>query len=296
MNRTVAAMAAVLVAAATVITGVLLTGPSHHDRVTADSTRPSAVPGRPDPALPAGSAAPTAPLSPTGVSSSGPASAASAAATGGPPPAAARGAGGSGAGAKGTTTGGGRTGGGGGAANTATNPLSGPPTVAGAAFVTSAGPSCTQSGARTTNAYDSSGGDGWHSASATMWTGDGCGGTFLWTRLANVSGDADQWQEDLDYYFNTGLSNGGRCMISVYVPDTPYANGIAHYWVTAEGPPNPSYGNRIAAFTIDQAANRGRWITAGTYGFGGKRVTVELDDNGPGANATIVGSDVNISC
>jgi hypothetical protein len=171
-------------------------------------------------------------------------------------------------------------------------PAAGPPTSGTATFHTIAGPSCTQSGARWTNVYNDDKGDGWSTASASGWTGDNCGTSFIYTKLANVASDPNEWYDSMEWLFNTGISGGATCTIGVYIPNSSYATALGHYWIS-NGSTN--YDDGIAYFTIDQAAHRGAWLTIGSYHFSGKNILVELDDNGPGTT-TIAAADLSVSC
>jgi hypothetical protein len=167
----------------------------------------------------------------------------------------------------------------------------GPPTAASAAFRTVVGPFCPQSGSQSTDVWNDPHGDGWATASANGWTGNSCGSSFLYTRLANTA-DPNQWMDSVEWVVNTGLSSGATCTIGIYIPNSGDATATGHYWVSNG---STDYDDGIAYFTIAQSAHRGTWLTAGTYHFTGRKILVELDDNGPGTT-TMAASDLSVSC
>lgn len=169
----------------------------------------------------------------------------------------------------------------------------GPPNRAGATFTSTAGPECGQTRGRTMNVYNSPKADGWHSATAAGWTGSDCTSSFLYTSATNIPTDPNQWQDEVDWKISSGLSGRLRCEIAVYVPNSPRAAGIAHYFL---GLGSISYQNRITSFSIDQGHHRGTWITVGTYPFDGGKISMVLGDLGLGSTATIAAGPMHVSC
>jgi hypothetical protein len=158
------------------------------------------------------------------------------------------------------------------------------------AFAATGGPFCPQSSAVTTYEYNDPHGDGWHRASSP---GGVCGKYFLYTRLARVPGDPYQWQEDYDWTFNTGLA-APHCTLHFYIPVSAHADSPVFYWISTG---SQNIGNEIASFTINQRANRGRWLTRGPFAFPGGTVFLELTDQGEGPpTADAVAAAVRLTC
>lgn len=158
------------------------------------------------------------------------------------------------------------------------------------AFAATGGPFCSQKSTVLTNAYHDPHGDGWHIASARH--GE-CGVHFLYTQLARVASDPNQWQDDYDWTFNTGLASP-RCTLDFLIPASAHANSTVHYWTSAG---SQNFDSQIASFTIDQRADRGRWVSRGPFVFPGGTVFVELTDNGEGLpTAQAVVAPVRVTC
>ena len=134
--------------------------------------------------------------------------------------------------------------------------------------------------------YDNPDGDGWHPGA----TG-GCTSEFLYTALNVNPKDPDQWQEDAGWTFRD-LSPAG-CTLNVWIPASPDANATAHYWVSTG---SQNYSSHIATFTIDQAANQGRWYAV-PITVSEPTLYVEIDDNGgTGPGQFIAAGAVNLRC
>jgi hypothetical protein len=97
------------------------------------------------------------------------------------------------------------------------------------------------------------------------WTGDGCDGASVWTM--NPAGKQPS-PSTLTWSFGA-LSGVSRCTLSVYVP-TQNALGQAGYAVST------GYGSSLAAVTIDQSANAGRWVILGTFPAAGSGYQIQL--------------------
>lgn len=160
-------------------------------------------------------------------------------------------------------------------------------------LVLTGGPFCPSSSAVVLNPYQAPNGDGWHSARPTGGQSGPCGTSFLYSRLASVPGDPDQWHDDFDWTFSTGLA-APSCMLNFYVPASGYSDSSVYYWISA-GSENSS--DQIASFTIDQAGHHGQWVTRGPFTFPGGTVFIELTDRGEGPlTADAVAAPVRVIC
>ena len=108
-----------------------------------------------------------------------------------------------------------------------------------------------------------------------------------------VPGNPGEWHDHYAWVFRTGMDNPS-CTFSLYIPAAPKANSTDYYWFSA-GDSNAV--NRIADFTIDQAAHQGQWVTKGPFTFPGGTVLIEATDRGEGApTASVAVGPVRLSC
>jgi hypothetical protein len=90
----------------------------------------------------------------------------------------------------------------------------------------------------------------WHTAEG------GYDGRLTWTRnndRPRSNYNWARWYPDLD---------AGRYQVLVYIPDQYGMTGSARYWV--------AHRDGFSTRHVDQAANRGRWVSLGTYSFRGQ--------------------------
>jgi len=160
-----------------------------------------------------------------------------------------------------------------------------------ATFSALAGPGCPAVTSATVFPYHAPNGDGWHPATAS---GSGpCGSSFAFSYLAMVPGNSGEWHDDYSWVFRTGMSNPS-CTFSLWIPAAQQANSNVYYWFSA-GDTNAN--DRIADFTIDQAAHQGQWVTHGPFTVPGGTVLIEATDRGEGPpTATVAVGPVRLSC
>jgi len=160
-----------------------------------------------------------------------------------------------------------------------------------ATFSAVAGPGCPAVTSATVFPYHAPNGDGWHPATAS---GSGpCGSSFAFSYLAMVPGNSGEWHDDYSWVFRTGMSNPS-CTFSLWIPAAQQANSNVYYWFSAGG---TNANDRIADFTIDQAAHQGQWVTHGPFTFPGGTVLIEATDRGEGPpTATVAVGPVRLSC
>ncbi|GGR00636.1 hypothetical protein [Kitasatospora griseola] len=88
---------------------------------------------------------------------------------------------------------------------------------------------------------------------------DGCHGGAVAAQVSPEAGHADGgavWQ------FNTQHPGSGTCTIDVYIPNTTQAGGLAAY---ALDPRQNTYPHLYLPAPVNQAANRGRWVSLGDW-------------------------------
>ncbi|MFG2819867.1 hypothetical protein ACGFX4_10615 [Kitasatospora sp. NPDC048365] len=176
----------------------------------------------------------------------------------------------------GGTTGGGSTSGGG-------APVVPPPaktTPAAPTFTAVAGTGCTNTGAGyDQNGYYTDGSKGWTTGTTGGYAGSGCSGKYVSVPMSgSASKDAGK---SVLWAFSTSPVPSGTCKISVFIPNNgdvkavggkPAYYTVQRYFTTGEG--------TISAFTIDQTANRGKWVNAGTFPVTNGKIAVMLHDRG----------------
>ncbi len=160
-----------------------------------------------------------------------------------------------------------------------------------ATFSALAGPGCPAVTSATVFPYHAPNGDGWYPATAY---GSGpCGSSFVFSYLAMVPGNPGEWRDDYAWVFRTGMANPS-CTFSLWIPAAQQANSNVYYWFSA-GDTNAN--DRIADFTIDQAAHQGQWVTHGPFTFPGGTVLIEATDRGEGPlTAAVAVGPVRLSC
>lgn len=153
-------------------------------------------------------------------------------------------------------------------------------------FVSQAGPGCANASDVAVSPYSSSPAHRWLSGGTP-----GCQSAYLYT-TPTTSADPTDWQNDLDWWFS-GVPTRMACTIGIYIPPVSHAAGTALYYWTAG---SQDYSARTS-FTIDQAANRGRWVTMGPFRFPTGRAHVEITDTREtSSDATLVASTVRLAC
>jgi transcriptional regulator with XRE-family HTH domain len=127
--------------------------------------------------------------------------------------------------------------------------------------------------------------EGWSPASGG-WTGDGCSGKSVTTRL---SGAPDFWERTVGWAFEPMTRRA--CRLEVYIPDDPGAAGVATYHIYGKDP----NGKPIASPQVAQARYHSRWVGIGTYHSPDGIITVELGNVGLGT-AFIAADAMRATC
>jgi hypothetical protein len=168
-----------------------------------------------------------------------------------------------------------------------------------ATFAAVSGESCPQN---SEHGYRVSGwASDWYSRSSGGWRSDGCGGQVV---AVPMSGSATQDDPDniIVWWFRPAAVRAGSCSVGVYVPDTgdpkDAAGKPAHYLVRAGADID---GDVIGQFDVNQSANQGRWVDAGSYGMTTGKLSVQLVtrgiDFGSGRDGDHLGvSALRVSC
>jgi len=118
----------------------------------------------------------------------------------------------------------------------------------------------------------------------------GCSGAALGMP---TSGDPNgKTDEYVVWWFETRPVLTGTCAVEVYIPSTSLAGGRpAHYHILGGRTSSTVSG----AFSVDQTANRGRWVSGGTFPITGGGISVHLSNEGAGG--TYLGaSQARVSC
>ncbi|WP_033821403.1 hypothetical protein [Kitasatospora sp. MBT63] len=176
----------------------------------------------------------------------------------------------------GGSTGGGSTSGGG----APVVPVPNKTTPAAPTFTAVAGTGCTNAGiGYDQNGFYTDGSKGWTTNTTGGYAGSGCGGKYVSVPMSGSAGkDAGK---SVLWAFTTNPVPSGNCRISVYIPNNgdvkavggkPAYYTVQRYFTTGEG--------TISAFTIDQTANRGKWVNAGTFPVTNGKIAVMLHDRG----------------
>jgi hypothetical protein len=177
-------------------------------------------------------------------------------------------------------------------------PVKQPPRAPAVPFSAVAGDGCPHSSTRGYQEIGryTDGSRGWYSRSSGGWTGDGCDGSF---DALPMSGSAtrDDRTAYVVWWFKPANLRQGSCTLSVYIPTgreyQDVAGDPAYYNVVAgEG----NY-DRISGFAIDQIANRGRWLTAGTFPLRDGQIAVQMVTRGQDPNGEhLAAAQVRASC
>ncbi|GAB2931135.1 hypothetical protein GCM10027280_18440 [Micromonospora polyrhachis] len=129
------------------------------------------------------------------------------------------------------------------------------------------------------------------------WTGPGCSRSLFWSVPMSGAGDRSDTDIQVLWWFSTGTSATGSCEVWVYVPK-------AQREVDAAGKPTAYQVLRgradatvVGTFTIDQTANRGSWVRAGSYRLERGQIAVRLLNQGTGApGARHAAAQVQVGC
>ncbi|MER7415944.1 hypothetical protein ABT346_04010 [Micromonospora peucetia] len=138
---------------------------------------------------------------------------------------------------------------------------------------------CTSTGTRgfRHSGWYKDGDEGWYSTSTGGWGGDGCEGHFTSMPMSGFKTKDDSGLYG-EWWFAVGASTRS-CAVSTYVPTTKDSRDVAGAPATyqvrdIEGGPVK------ATFTVNQSANRGRWVASGTYAVTGGRIVVRVVNRG----------------
>jgi translation initiation factor IF-2 len=115
------------------------------------------------------------------------------------------------------------------------------------------------------------------------WSGDGCANRFLYA--------APDDPNYLQWLFTFDAPAARTCRIDVFVPDSSLASTKAWYGV-ADRFDNVRY--RIGGFTVDQKANRGRWVQAATVPVDTRSLLVHVD--GDQGLTGVTAGPLRVSC
>ncbi|HEU5473108.1 MAG TPA: hypothetical protein VFV67_20875 [Actinophytocola sp.] len=159
-----------------------------------------------------------------------------------------------------------------------------------------AGPACPMDDSRRTTVSGASGNRGWRAEHGGSWTGDGCADTFLFAVLKFDPRRADNPENYVQWLFRLEEATAQSCQIEVYVPASARAHAVVRYDLADRF---ENFDVPIGEFTVDQAANRGRWVTGTTVLVETGAVLVQLGGDGeglpPGPNPIAAGP-VRINC
>ncbi|HEV2778487.1 MAG TPA: hypothetical protein VGX25_03720 [Actinophytocola sp.] len=135
-------------------------------------------------------------------------------------------------------------------------------------FLATAGPGCGMDFTRQTRIVDAPGDDGWRAARDGASAVAGCDDRVLYSSHPQNS---FQWRFMLD-----GRA-ARRCAVDVFVPNSPDASGLVWYDV-ADRFEHP--GDGVGRFSVDQPANRGRWVDAVAVEVGSAEVMIQMTGSG----------------
>ncbi|SMC96488.1 hypothetical protein [Lentzea albidocapillata] len=155
--------------------------------------------------------------------------------------------------------------------NQAPNPQGNPAPAQIVTYEATAGPGCTGSTRFTGVGSYRDGQSGWVDHG-----NGGCGTSFV---SIPMSGDATK--DDTSAYglwtFDTGSVKTGSCTVSVFVPNgdiTKVGGNPTHYRVYDRF--DVAKGSPTGSFQVSQVANRGKWVSAGSFKVTGSKLAVQL--------------------
>jgi hypothetical protein len=156
-----------------------------------------------------------------------------------------------------------------------------------AVFPAVAGVGCgTRAGTTATTGTRSQGGDGWQAVAGGL---PACGGKTLTTRKTGTLGLVE---DTYTWTFRTG--GAATCAAQVFVADTAPSSGIARYEVFGN---SLVPGTAIGQFVINQRAEKGQWVQAGTWQVHGT-LRIQLTDapNFSGDTFHVTASAAKVTC
>jgi hypothetical protein len=140
----------------------------------------------------------------------------------------------------------------------------------------------------------SDGSSGWYRRSGG-WNQNGCRGTFMAMPMSGSATQSDP-QAYAVWWFKTGPVTTGQCSVSVYVP-TGSARDVAGrpaYYQVVRGEHDMHV---VRQFTVDQAANHGRWVNAGSYPVSNGVFALRLVNRGvDGHGEHLAAAQMKVSC
>jgi len=144
------------------------------------------------------------------------------------------------------------------------SPTSAPvPTRPATLTTTVTGVGCPQGAGDGVTVDNTAKGPGWNDAGGG-WTGNGCDGSSVWTKVPNGKGSA---AAALTWFFAPAAADT-HCALSVFVPDKN-ASGTAYYAIDTGD-------QTVSMVSVDQASDTGQWVTLGTYQVTGGTVQIQL--------------------
>lgn len=120
---------------------------------------------------------------------------------------------------------------------------------------------------------------GWYSRSSGGWDRDNCDGGF---DALPMSGDPnrDDTSAFVVWWFKPPNLRQGTCALSVYIPTGREFADVAGRPAFYNVVPGAGDYRRLAGFRIDQVANRGRWLAAGSFPLRDGQLAVQLVTRG----------------
>lgn len=131
---------------------------------------------------------------------------------------------------------------------------------------------------------------------------EGCLGSAVYSASPGESGpavDSIVWHYDVPEGV-PGLPDGATltCRVSVYVPDSPFAVGLAKYWVSTKALEGDSQtilpGSQV--MRVDQSATRGTWVDLGLFTSPDRTFALTGADDISRAGRTVAMSAARLEC
>lgn len=133
------------------------------------------------------------------------------------------------------------------------------------------GPSCSEDENRRLRVATAPGAGGWQRSRSEVGPGEGCGDGFLYVDPGYASANTVEWL----FTFSSAATRS--CRIDVFVPQSPHASAEVWYDV-ADRFENVMEG--IGAFTVDQYATRGTWVSAASVVVETRTLMIHLEGEG----------------
>lgn len=125
--------------------------------------------------------------------------------------------------------------------------------------------------------------------------GDGCSGSAMAMPMSGGTGATGK--NYVVWWFETAPVVAGSCTFSIYVPTGGSARDVAANPAVYKVLGGRTSTTAYARFSINQAANRGRWVGVGPVEVRNGAISLHLEDSGRDPNGEHIGvAQARVSC